>query len=84
MKFTYLACKVLLFKMENYNKPISEMTMADFLEEDTTIKSKNYQGKNEKIKKYRKQTEYGAKKYIKPWRTGTKSQQIPTKGNKKH
>tara|TARA_B100000902_G_C27261509_1_gene891048 strand:- start:917 stop:1075 length:159 start_codon:yes stop_codon:yes gene_type:complete len=52
--------------MENCNKPISEMTMYDFLEEDITTKTNNYQCKNEKIKKYRKQTEYGAKKYIKP------------------
>ena len=37
-----------------------------------------------RIKKFRMQEEFGPKKFIKPWRTGTKSQQqIPPKGQKK-
>ena len=40
--------------------------------------------KNEKIKSFRKQEEFGPKKRIKPWRTSTKSQQqIVPKGHKK-
>jgi hypothetical protein len=35
----------------------------------------------EKIKSFRIQGDYGAKKFIKPWRTGTKSQQQPIKGD---
>ena len=36
------------------------------------------------IKKFRIQEEFGPKKFIKPWRTGTKSQQqIPPRGQKK-
>ena len=38
----------------------------------------------EKVRSYRMQEEHGPKKFIKPWRTGTKSQQqIPPKGKKK-
>ena len=52
--------------MENYSKPISEMNISDFLE-DNIVSSKNQQkGNNDKIKKYRKQMEHGAKKSIKP------------------
>ena len=39
--------------------------------------------KEDKIKGYRLQGEYGEKKFIKPWRTGTKSQQQPLKGSSK-
>ena len=35
------------------------------------------------IKEYKIQEEYGEKKFIKPWRTGTKSQQQPPKAGKK-
>ena len=38
--------------------------------------------KGTRVKRYRQQQEYGEKMRIKPWRTGTKSQQIPQKGNK--
>ena len=69
--------------MDNYSKPISEMRISDFLEDDIDPNMNQYKGNNDKVKKYRKQMEHGAKKYIKPWRTGTKSQQIPTKGNRK-
>lgn len=31
----------------------------------------------------RSNVEYGAKKFIKPWRTGTKSQQLPPRGGRK-
>jgi len=40
--------------------------------------------KKNRIKKFRMQEEFGPKKFIKPWRTGTKSQQqIPPRGQKK-
>ena len=41
------------------------------------------QKNNEKIKGYREQEEYGEKKFIKPWRTSTKSQQQPPRSGKK-
>ena len=53
---------------------------------------KNDFTKNVKIKKNKKQIkvkdnriqgEYGEKKFIKPWRTGTKSQQQPPRSGKK-
>ena len=37
----------------------------------------------ENLVKNKIQGEYGEKKFIKPWRTGTKSQQLPTRGNLK-
>ena len=46
------------------------------------MKSKDYTG--EKTDGFRKQGEFGPKKFIKPWRTGTKSQQhYAPKGHKK-
>ena len=66
-------------------KPLRELTMADFMEpprEDETGNHQYYHGRRDKSRRYsRHQTDYGEKKYIKPWRTGTKSQQIPTKGS---
>ena len=39
---------------------------------------------NMKLKSYAIQGEFGEKKFIKPWRTGTKSQQqIPPRGQRK-
>lgn len=52
--------------MDNYSKPISEMSISDFLEDDIDPNMNQYTGNNEKVKKYRKQMEHGAKKYIKP------------------
>jgi len=62
-----------------------ELTISDFLSAcDDPQQNENMSHKHKhKSNKYRKQVEYGEKKYIKPWRTGTKSQQIPTKGNNK-
>jgi len=46
--------------------------------------NKNYFNIENKIKSFRMQEEFGPKKHIKPWRTGTKSQQqIPPRGQKK-
>ena len=45
---------------------------------------KNEKTNCEKVESFRKQGEYGPKKFIKPWRTGTKSQQqYAPKGHKK-
>jgi len=60
------------------------MDISDFLSYEETPSYSQSNKNNRKERGYRKQTEYGAKKYIKPWRTGTKSQQIPAKGNRKH
>ena len=64
-----------------------KLDISDFpVDDNETIPTPSYhhhQRRNDKINGYRKQTEYGLKKYIKPWRTGAKSQQIPTKGNGK-
>ena len=65
-------------------------TLSKFFFEDKNSSKKikhsiysNVQLKN-RIKKFRMQEEFGPKKFIKPWRTGTKSQQqIPPKGQKK-
>ncbi len=56
--------------------------LADFLDNTDTLKFPNILQSNqhEKPKHYRIQNEYGEKKFIKPWRTGTKSQQLPPKG----
>ena len=44
----------------------------------------NYYNIENKVRSFRMQEEFGPKKFIKPWRTGTKSQQqIPPKGQKK-
>jgi len=51
---------------------------------DTTLLSVKYDYRHRKgprVKRYRQQQEYGEKKRIKPWRTGTKSQQIPQNKN---
>ena len=60
--------------------------MSDFFT-DTNLSSLDKKNLNQhKFKKsssihsYRIQGEFGEKKYIKPWRTGTKSQQLPPKG----
>ena len=56
---------------------------------ESKLKTLNVKGdkiknvKGEKVKDYRKQVEYGEKKFIKPWRTSTKSQQQPPKSGKK-
>ena len=48
------------------------------------LKNKSRNKEDVKVRSYRMQEEYGPKKFIKPWRTGTKSQQqIPPKGQKK-
>jgi hypothetical protein len=52
--------------MENSGKPVSEMSMADFLGDHIEPCKNQYQGNNDKARKYRKQMEFGAKKYIKP------------------
>ena len=54
------------------------------LQDFTHIKTKNNKYNREiKVKDYRMQEEYGEKKFIKPWRTSTKSQQQPPKSGKK-
>ena len=51
--------------MENY-KNIEEMSISDFLLYEES-QSYNQNGRqNDKARRYRKQVEYGAKKYIKP------------------
>ena len=55
--------------------------LSDFIKEDININNKSHQV--DKIKTFRQQEEHGEKKFIKPWRTGTKSQQLPPKGNLK-
>jgi len=62
---------------ENVKKPV--LTMWDFVTvEDIAIKDdqdvRSRRGDNRNV-------EYGERKYIKPWRTGTKSQQLPPRGN---
>ena len=60
-----------------------ELTMSDIY--DNPANPTKYDDRNKKgprVKRYRQQQEYGEKMRIKPWRTGTKSQQIPQKGNK--
>ena len=52
-----------------------------FLSSNSSKKSKYI--KQSKVKSYRMQQEHGEKKFIKPWRTGTKSQQQPPKSGKK-
>jgi len=52
--------------MENYSKPMSEMNISDFLEDEIVPSKNQHKGNNDKTKKYRKQVEHGAKKYIKP------------------
>ena len=49
--------------MENYSKPISEMNISDFLEEEIVPSKNQYRGNNDKTKKYRKQVEHGANSY---------------------
>lgn len=62
-----------------------KLRLEDILDEtelETTQNNKQYSRNDEKIAK--NQQEYGQKKRIKPWRTGTKSQQqIVPKGFKK-
>ena len=60
-----------------------ELSILDFISTDNSSNRYN-NNNNEKVKGYRKQVEYGAKKYIKPWRTGSKSQQIPNRANGKN
>ncbi len=59
-----------------------------FLKEDGKEKIKrnisDLKNDNMNVRSYRMQEEFGPKKFIKPWRTGTKSQQqIPPRGQKK-
>jgi hypothetical protein len=48
------------------HKNISEMDISEFLSHDETSSYNQSSNNNKKEKGYRKQTEYGAKKYIKP------------------
>ena len=67
--------------------------MITYLETTSSITGKKIQNipaekdkplSGEKVESFRKQGEYGPKKFIKPWRTGTKSQQqYAPKGHKK-
>ena len=61
-------------------------TIDDILAGGERVPTRN-DGANEgsaEVKGFRKQVEYGPKKFIKPWRTGTKSQQqIAPKGHNK-
>ena len=51
--------------MENTNmENTPELSILDFISTDNS--SNRYNNNNEKVKGYRKQVEYGAKKYIKP------------------
>ena len=51
-----------------------KVTNEDLFGKSTTVAKFKHVGK---VIIRKNQTEYGAKKFIKPWRTGTKSQQIP-------
>jgi len=62
-----------------------KLRLEDFLDDDdqqTPQNNKQYSRNDEKVAK--NQQEYGQKKRIKPWRTGTKSQQqiVPKGFNK--
>ena len=53
--------------MENTNmENTPELSILDFISTDNSINRYNNNNNNEKVKGYRKQVEYGAKKYIKP------------------
>ena len=67
--------------MENQKKVYRKAVLSDFITDFNLPKldKKNFKN-NEKIKDYRIQGEFGQKKFIKPWRTSTKSQQLPPKG----
>ena len=65
--------------MENSTR---ELSLRDFIEIDETNQSHNKNYNNDRIEK--NQEHYGPRQRIKPWRTGTKSQQqIVPKGFKK-
>lgn len=69
----------------NTNPPPTKLTMKDFI--GSTYDTKNNIGVNSKYSINsipKNQREFGQRKRIKPWRTGTKSQQqIQPKGFKK-
>ena len=67
-------------KLEQEKKVLRRVNLSDL---KTNKKEKQKKGKQEKVKGYRKQEEHGEKKFIKPWRTSTKSQQQPPKSGKK-
>ena len=52
--------------MEQLHKDISEMDISDFLSYEETPSYSQSNKNNRKERGYSKQTEYGAKKYIKP------------------
>lgn len=53
--------------MENTNmENTPELSILDFISTDNSSNRYNNNNNNEKVKGYRKQVEYGAKKYIKP------------------
>jgi len=49
-----------------YYKSLEDMDISDFLSYDETPSYNQNNKRSEKTKGYRKQNEYGAKKYIKP------------------
>ena len=64
------------------SKKMRKLVMSDIF--DNTLFPVKYDYRHKKarrVKRYRQQQEYGEKMRIKPWRTGTKSQQIPQKKN---
>ena len=65
------------------SKKMRKLTIEDIFENTSLpIKYDYRHKKGPRVKRYRQQQEYGEKMRITPWRTGTKSQQIPQKGNK--
>jgi hypothetical protein len=52
--------------MNHLHKDISEMDISDFVSHDGTSSYNQSSNNNKKERGYRKQTEHGAKKYIKP------------------
>ena len=63
----------------------NQSRLSNYIENKNKIlNNKNYNTIENKVRSFRMQEEFGPKKFIKPWRTGTKSQQqIPPKGQKK-
>ena len=58
-----------------------KLVMSDIFDNTLLPKYDYRHRKSTRVKRYRQQQEYGEKMRIKPWRTGTKSQQIPRKKN---
>ena len=74
----------LISKLTRSKPPSRNLTNNDLFGTCPTTDSTQKCASSERIVAYRMQGEYGPKKFIKPWRTGTKSQQqIAPKGHNK-